>query len=239
MKRSHELSAGDNLNLDSRDEILPAEIRDLPGHGAAVFDADGVLWHGDISEDFVRWRIDRGEFPEPLWREYAQVHARDPAEAARHILGFYRGHPAAEIEQSVAQFYAEAPARRWIPRTIAALSRRGSPVFVVSASPAPVLKPLADLLPVAGIFGIEMELDSGGHYTGGTVGTVTTGAGKAQRFREACALEVELAVGDSALDVHLLELSSGVSWAINPDPTLEREAAARGWLVTREQDPLR
>ena len=231
---------------------MPAPIRDLQGNGAAVFDADGVLWHGDISEDFVRWRIDRGEFPEPLWQEYQQVHARDPAEAALFILGFYHDHLANEIERSIEQFYAESPPRRWIHRSIATMTwcrRRGSPVFVVSASPSPVLAPLTTLLPVDGVFGIDLEVDAKGRFTGETVGTVTTGAGKARRLREACeargaseahgTCEVELAVGDSALDVHLLELSSGVSWAINPDPTLEREADARGWLVTREQDPAR
>jgi len=36
------------------------------GPGIAAFDADGVLWSGDVSEDFTAWMIDRGEFDAAL-----------------------------------------------------------------------------------------------------------------------------------------------------------------------------
>ena len=57
----------------------------------AVFDADGVLWHGDVSEDFTRWMIDQGHFDAALWADYAAAEAADPARGCLQMLQFYKG----------------------------------------------------------------------------------------------------------------------------------------------------
>ena len=207
------------------------------GEDVAAFDADGVLWHGDVSEDFTRWMIGRGHFDGALWDPYSRVNATDPAAGCLAILEFYRGMAIEHLTTHVREFWRAGGARIWIEPVVAALRRleaQGCSIYVVSGTPRPVLDPLAEHLPVEGerILALELEVDAGGRATGRHRGVPTCGAGKAQALRSRAVGPVRLAVGNSVLDVEMLELSEDVRWVIEPDAGLREIAEHKGWLIT-------
>jgi phosphoserine phosphatase len=223
---------------------IPRALRQLSPNqqgGAAAFDVDGVLWHGDVSEDFTRWMVARGHFDAGHWPVYEEAHRVDPARGCLEILKFYLGMTEAEIRGWVDRFWQEAPERRWIPRSLAALDwlkQLGYAVYLVSGTPSPILSPLPHHLPSApdGILALDLEFDAQGRATGRSAGIPTVGAGKAQRLRAETRAPILLAVGNSSLDLEMLQLSSGVAWAINPDRELRALAEREGWLITREDE---
>ena len=219
---------------------VPQRVRELrfpPSGAVAVFDADGTLWHGDVSEDFTRWMIARGRFDGALWPEYERVNAADPAAGCFFILRFYEGVPMAKVQASVAEYWQAAPERRWIAPVVAALrwaAQHGAVVHVVSGTPTPVLEPLPRLLPLAGVLALDLEVDAQGRATGRAAGTPSVGEGKCTRVLAATPRPVLLAAGNSALDVPLLRMSRGLAWAVNPDAELRQTAQREGWLVTED-----
>ena len=198
---------------------IPEPLQQLPPNpeaGAAAFDVDGVLWHGDVSEDFARWMVAGGHFDAELWPAYEEVHRVDPARGCFEILGFYVGMTEAEILGHVDRFWQEEPERRWIPRvlkTLSWLTQLGYPIYLVSGTPSLVLSPLPHHLPMtpAGILALELEFDSQGRATGRSAGIPTVGAGKARRLRAETEAPILLAVGNSSLDMEMLQLSSGIA----------------------------
>lgn len=203
--------------------------------GTALFDADGTLWRGDISEDFARWMIGEGLFDAGLWDAYDRVNREDVFVGCVEILKFYRGHRPEDLADHVTRFWEVGPPRQWIASTTATLAwlaSRGHACWVVSATPSPVLHPLKALLPITELLALDPAVHD--HtYTGAPLGTPTIGPGKATRVHEATPTEVHLAAGNSKLDVDLLALAQTLAWAINPDPPLETAARSHGWLITR------
>lgn len=217
------------------------QLADTGQTGAAAFDADGVLWHGDVSEDFARWMVEEGHFDEALWPRYQEVHARDPARGCFEILSFYVGMSKTDIRNCVERFWQVGPERRWLECTMATLRwvvELGFSVYTVSGTPSLVLEPLPAHLPVemTGILALEMAFDADGLATGRSTGIPTVGAGKAQRVSAETEAPVLLAVGNSSLDIEMLQLSEHVAWAINPDPILRAAAEREGWLITAEEE---
>ena len=223
---------------------IPEALRrlaDTGQTGAAAFDADGVLWHGDVSEDFARWMVEEGHFDEALWPRYQEVHTRDPARGCFEILSFYVGMSKTDIRNCVERFWQTGPERRWLECTMATLRwvvELGFSVYTVSGTPSLVLEPLPAHLPVemTGILALEMEFDADGLATGRSTGIPTVGAGKAQRVSAETEAPVLLAVGNSSLDIEMLQLSEHVAWAINPDPDLRAVAEREGWIITAEEE---
>jgi len=229
---------------------VPKALRSLAnvaGPRVAVFDADGVLWHGDVSEDFTRWMIDRGHFVPDLWQRYESVHAADPALGCLAILEFYVGFERDRLGDLVAEFWKTTPERPWIwsvVHTVQWLASIGYRIYVVSGTPAPVLDPLSEYLPGAVIpvvLALELEFEASSEgtprATGRPTGIVTLAEGKAERLRAATSEPIALAVGNSVLDIAMLELSEHLSWAVHPDDTLRVHAERRGWLITPRDRP--
>ena len=219
-------------------EVPEAMLRlaERAGPRAAAFDADGVLWHGDVSEDFTRWMIDRGHFDGALWPQYEAVNRGDPAAGCLEILRFYRGRTLADLRAHVAEFWRASPPRPWKPAVIATfrwLAERGFAMYVVSGTPRVVLEPLPKHLPVAAdhVLALELAFDRDGRATGAAAGIVTCGPGKAERLRAARAAPVLFAAGNSVLDREMLQLSEQVAWAVDPDAGLRAVAAAAGWPI--------
>ena len=211
-------------------------LHDRTGPRAAAFDADGVLWHGDVSEDFTRWMIERGHFDGALWAGYEAINRRDPAAGCVEILRFYRGHALAALRERVAEFWRTAPPRPWKAAVVATfrwLAERGFSMYVVSGTPRVVLEPLTRQLPVAPdhILALELALDGDGRATGAPAGIVTCGPGKAQRLRAAGAAPLLVAAGNSVLDREMLQQSAAVHWVVDPDAGLRAVAAAAGWPI--------
>lgn len=226
--------------IDSSISDALAQTAATTGPGAALFDADGVLWHGDVSEDFTRWMLEAGHFKSDLWPRYEEVNREDPGRGCFEILHFYKGLSADEIDRHVQRFWEESPERRWIQRTLDTLAWVASSphkAFVVSGTPAAVLQPLTNHLPeLDGVLAMELEFDSSGRATGSGAGIPTVGPGKAERVRAEIQIPVILALGNSSLDIEMLSLSEGLAWAVNPDPALRSAAEQNGWLITLEGD---
>ena len=215
--------------------LIPAEVLALEGPGVALFDADGVLWEGDIAEEFTMWMIGEGHFDGLLWPVYEHVLDRDPEAACVQLLSFFAGMPTTELRTHVEHFWQSTPERPWIPETKATIQwarQHGWTIYVVSASAAPLLAPLWRHLPVDEIFGMEPEVDDEGRYTGEATGIRTVGTGKAEKVRSVTKAPIRLAAGDTALDIPMLQLSEDVAWVINPDADLRDFAENANWLMT-------
>jgi HAD superfamily phosphoserine phosphatase-like hydrolase len=219
------------------DPAVPDAILRLPPSrepGLAVFDADGTLWHGDVSEDFARWMIARGAFDGESWPEYEAIAARDSYGSAFAILRFYVGMPADAIDAHARAFWRDTGPRRFLARTVAAIRHcraLGLRTAIVSGSPLPTLVPLLEHVPVDAILALDLELDAQGRATGRHRGIATVDRGKPERIRAESRDPVVVAAGNSILDAPMLELAR-VAWAVNPDSGLRAHAQARGWIVT-------
>lgn len=212
----------------------------------AAFDADGVLWYGDVSEDFTRWMIDEGHFAGDLWAGYEATNSADPARGCLAILEFYAGVERGRLTELVEEFWRTTPERPWIRPvidTLCWLAEEGYAIYVVSGTPAPVLEPALDHMPgdvAAQVLAVDLEFEASDgeeRATGRSTGIVTVGEGKAERLRAATSEPIALAVGNSVLDVAMLELSERFRWAVDPDDILRTQAESRGWLIT--DDPRR
>ena len=223
-------------------------LAEVEGPRVAAFDADGVLWHGDVSEDFTRWMIEQGHFARDLWSRYEATNSADPARGCLAILEFYAGFERGRLTELVAEFWRTAPERPWIwpvIDTVRWLAGEGYSIYVVSGTPAPVLAPLVDHMPggvAAQVLALELEFEAsegGERATGRSTGIPTVAEGKAERLRAATSEPIALAVGNSVLDVAMLKLSDRFRWAVDPDDTLREQAESHGWLITGEMENMR
>lgn len=112
--------------------------------------------------------------------------------------------------------------------------REGRRVFIVSASPEEVVRPLARYIGVEEIIASKARIDERGRYTG-EVEVYAYGPEKAEMVTrladaEGISLGDSYAYSDSATDLPLLEIV-GHPHAVNPEKDLREAAAARGWPV--------
>jgi HAD superfamily hydrolase (TIGR01490 family) len=118
----------------------------------------------------------------------------------------------------------------------------GHDVYLVSASPAEIVEPLADHLGVDGAIATLAEVDEDGRYTGrverycyGAEKVVAMAAVAEERGID---LAESWAYSDSATDLPMLE-AVGHPVAVNPDRELLRVARERGWEVRWFVRPVR
>lgn len=112
--------------------------------------------------------------------------------------------------------------------------REGRRVFIVSASPEEVVRPLARYLGVPDVVATRPATDAEGRYTG-EVEEYVYGPAKAAAVERLAAVQgIELAdsfaYSDSATDLPLLEIV-GYPHAVNPDRELREVATERGWPI--------
>lgn len=110
----------------------------------------------------------------------------------------------------------------------------GRDTWIVSASPALVVEPLAVALGFTGGLGTRGEIVDG-RYTGRLDGPFMYGKGKAEAISTLAEdrgydLEKSYAYSDSVSDLPMMELV-GHPVAVNPDGSLDRVAHERGWPV--------
>jgi HAD superfamily hydrolase (TIGR01490 family) len=106
--------------------------------------------------------------------------------------------------------------------------------WIVSASPQPLVEPLAASLGMTGAIGTKAEVIDG-HYTGKLDGPFVYGEGKAAAVEKLASdrgydLALSYAYSDSASDLPMLEVV-GHPVAVNPDSELATVAHQRGWPV--------
>jgi HAD superfamily hydrolase (TIGR01490 family) len=136
-------------------------------------------------------------------------------------------------------------ARRVLPRLVSRVrpeSRRlikmheqaGRDTWIVSASPYPIVAPLADRLGMTGAIATRGKAVDG-HYTAELDGPFVYGEGKAEAITQLAVdrgydLKHSYAYSDSISDLPMLEVV-GHPVAVNPDSELADLAHERGWPV--------
>jgi HAD superfamily hydrolase (TIGR01490 family) len=116
----------------------------------------------------------------------------------------------------------------------------GRDVVIVSSSGAEVVEPIGDMLGADRVIATRMVIEDG-RYTG-AIDFYAYAENKAQAMRELAAVEGydlgrSYAYSDSATDTPMLE-AVGHPYAVNPDRTLRRLAAERGWPVLDFHKPV-
>lgn len=116
----------------------------------------------------------------------------------------------------------------------------GRDVVVVSASGEEIVAPIARALGATHAMATRMVVEDG-KYTG-EIAFYCYGEGKVEAIRqlaerEGYALEHCYAYSDSATDIPMLD-TVGHPTVVNPDRTLRKEAAARGWPVLTFTKPV-
>ena len=112
--------------------------------------------------------------------------------------------------------------------------RNGRRVYLVSASPEEVVRPLARYIGVHHVIATRAKVDARGLYTG-EVDLYAYGPAKAEAVEveavtEGLSLADSYAYSDSVTDLPLLE-AVGHPHAVNPDKDLREAAEERGWPI--------
>jgi HAD superfamily hydrolase (TIGR01490 family) len=116
----------------------------------------------------------------------------------------------------------------------------GRDVVIVSSSGAEVVEPIGEMLGADRVVATQMVIEDG-RYTG-EIAFYAYAEGKAEAIRDLAARECydlaqSYAYSDSATDLPMLE-AVGHPYAVNPDKTLRRLAAERGWPVLDFHQPV-
>jgi HAD superfamily hydrolase (TIGR01490 family) len=221
----------------------------------AIFDLDGTLLDGRIWQAFVSHhfthKVHRHEALKYLARNFghfALYKARLVPRSAvwdrfgREIVTFVRGMDEARAQRVFDTIFAESIEPRLDPVLLQrwqAFGDEGVRRFIVSGSPAPILRTIGDHLGATATFGTTPELRNG-RYTGRIVGLLCQDEEKARRLKEYIdeqGWQVDWAASFSFADSHadrpILELV-GNPIAVRPDPKLLTHAQNEGWTVIGE-----
>ncbi|MDP8958658.1 MAG: HAD-IB family hydrolase [Actinomycetota bacterium] len=119
--------------------------------------------------------------------------------------------------------------------------RDGRPVYIISAAPEEVVRPLARYLGVEDVIATRSTLDDQGRYTG-ELDFYAYGPGKSEAMRALAeegivSLPDSFAYSDGITDLPMLD-AVGHPVAVNPDRALRRLAEQRGWEVLEFKRPV-
>ena len=165
----------------------------------------------------------------------ADEEALDRAREA--MLSLTKGWDRAEVERIVEEALEEVVAPLVYAEALFLIDehvRAGRRVFIVSASPEEVVRPLAHYIGVADVIATRAKVDEHGKYTGEVefyaYGTGKATAVEARAAADGISLADSYAYSDSMTDLPLLELV-GHPHAINPERELRSIAEQRGWPI--------
>ncbi len=153
------------------------------------------------------------------------------------MLQLTKGWDKREVEQVVQEALEEVVAPLVFAEALFLIDehiREGRKVFIVSASPEEVVRPLARYIGVDNVIATKAKINENGCYTG-EVEIYAYGPEKATAVQaavdaEGISLESSYAYSDSATDQPLLELV-GNPVAVNPEKDLREVAEERGWPI--------
>ena len=162
----------------------------------------------------------------------------DQLERSREtLMTLTKGWDRAEIERIVEETIDEVVAPLVYAEALFLIDehlREGRKVYIVSASPEEVVRPLARYIGVHDVIATRAKVDEHGRYTGEMEMYAYAGA-KADAIREVAEeLDIDLAgsyaYSDSATDLPMLR-AVGHPVAVNPDKELREVAEQSGWPI--------
>jgi len=221
------------------------KTQDIPAtRTAAFFDFDNTLINGDSQGLEIEFLVKRRQIAYLTLVPILIANflfKRDLIGADRMVrtcLRIYRGLPTDRPAEWVEDLYREVIGRR-LSSAMADLVRvhrqRGHLPVILSASLHHLIQPMAAELGIAHILCTELEIDSGGLFTGRTAGPVCVGQYKADRAaRLAHRLNMDLAASYVYSDHHAdMQLFTAVGHpvAVSPTPRLRRTALHRNWKI--------
>lgn len=213
----------------------------------AAFDLDGTLLDGQ-SGTLILGYLARRRLVTPKttlmsgwWGVRYKLHLPlRQNEVRERIFGDLGELPPEQVDQIMRDFHCEVMVPRYRREGLETLRRCGADglhTVLISATFDQVAQEAARYLGCDAALATVMERDAEGHYTGEVAGEVTAGPEKAARIRAWAdaafgrdGWEVARAYGDHYSDLPMLELAREC-YAVNPGPTLRREAARRDWPV--------
>ena len=157
------------------------------------------------------------------------------------MLELTRGWHRVEIEELVEEALDEVVAPLVYAEALFLIDdhlRKGRRVFIISASPEEIVRPLAHYIGVDEVIATRARVDEYGRFTG-ELERYVYGDEKAKIIaeiadREGIDLGNSYAYSDSNTDLPLLE-EVGYPFAVNPDKDLRREAEERDWPILEFQ----
>ncbi len=119
--------------------------------------------------------------------------------------------------------------------------RQGRDVYIVSASPVEIVRPIGRHIGVTNVIATKVKTDSAGFFLP-ELELYAMGAGKAEAIRALAAerdidLEGSYAYSDSATDLPMME-AVGNPVVVNPDKELRKIADEREWPIVEFQRPV-
>ncbi len=147
---------------------------------------------------------------------------------------------AEQVEDIMRDFHAKVMVPRYRPDGIAELRRHeeaGDHVALISATFDQIAQAARVYLDCDVALATVMRRDAAGRFTGEVEGATTAGPEKVARIRAWAdesfgpgGWELAYAYGDHHSDIPMLEAAT-TCYAVNPGPTLRREAERRSWQV--------
>ncbi len=161
------------------------------------------------------------------------------------VLSLARGWEQAQVARLVEESLAEVVEPLIYAEALELFAEHraaGRRVYLVSASPEEIVRPLAARLGADGALASRAVVDADGRYTG-ALAFYCAGPYKAQALlrlaeTEGIDLARSFAYSDSLSDLPMLELV-GRPVAVNPERALAKLAAQRGWPIRRFTQPVR
>ncbi len=200
--------------------------------GASIFPLGVAAWKQGLAQnsEIASWVVDAIRF-----KLLGDKGADDSAKTVRNDLLMRIAGVPVESMQALEAAVTPSLVSRVRPESRKLVTMHHShdrDTWIVSASPQPLVEPLAASLGMTGAIGTKGEIVDG-HYTGHLDGPFIYGEGKASAVEKLAhdrgyELALCYAYSDSASDLPMLELV-GHPVAVNPDSGLAALAHERGW----------
>ena len=211
--------------------------------GLAIFDLDHTLIAGDSDSLWVEFLASQGHLDEDFLNRNTDYY-RDYVEGSLDMqafltfqLGYLSRMPLGELKSLRREFLQDCICPIVLPRAQALVGRhqeKGRETLIITATNRFVTEPIAKLFGVQDLIAVDLEMLEGS-LTGRPLGIPSFREGKVKRLREWLrnrhwSPSSIWFYSDSHNDLPLLsEVDHPV--AVDPDPRLRKEAAARGWSV--------
>ena len=211
----------------------------------ALFDLDNTLLNGDSDYEWGQFMCDRGVVERAAYEAQNRVYYEQYVAGTLDIheyLGFalrpLANHTADELERWHGEFMRARITPMILPAARALVRRHaeaGELCAIITATNSFVTAPIAREFGVEHLIATEPERRNG-RFTGKVAGTPCFRDGKLERLdqwlrglgRRLADFEASTCYSDSHNDLPLLERVTRPV-AVDPDETLAREAARRGW----------